>query len=150
MNHDGVLKYDNFGLGHGYNIDMQTEWIQHILSLGLEKVYTLTTDKRHEERKRVFRDHEELDNYLTPLQNVLDDLHIYGYSKFLKSGSTVLQKPFYDDGDIGAQQIWEHSKLDENEVGIYEEMDWKTRAWGYVLVSYFCGFSLPSVPNLRG
>lgn len=144
---DGIERYDDFEFGSDYDTDMTAPWIQHILSLGLREIYRLTTMRSFDERKAVLHGHRRhVDIESVFLHDELVELNQDGYPPHSHPSSSG--RPFYDDGDIGAKQIWQHSKRHDDDMEVYDLGNWEHRAWGYVLVSGSRDDYLPMV-NFR-
>ena len=111
--------------------------IQHILAQGIGHIYDIVTAKTYQEKVK-----------LLCVEGVGGCICPKSYNGFLSSAlcsmsenfkdsegmsERILQaSPFFDDGDLGAQQVHDIS-LADNATEIYGNRDWANRRWGYVL-----------------
>ncbi|KAI1662177.1 hypothetical protein F4813DRAFT_384889 [Daldinia decipiens] len=114
------------------NIDDNT--IQHLLTLGLERIILITSAESYRDREALLKIEEmppeENSAFLSYCFDEINKLNPHeGY------GAAILKAPaFFLDEDSGAEQIWKTSlECDiSRHFAIYDELDWPYRECGYV------------------
>ena len=121
-----------------FKADANCSTIQHLMTLGLERILEIATCDSYADRETLLKVEEiapgENDGFLW---SAFD--HIRELSPLKGAGKAILEaSPFCSDIDIGAEQIWRLSLTDnpDTSFAVYEVPDWASRQWGYVLWDY--------------
>ncbi|KAM5351173.1 hypothetical protein ACJ41O_003896 [Fusarium nematophilum] len=106
--------------------------IQHLLTLGLDRILEISSSITYEDREKLLRVREmppeENGTFLQCSLEATLDLDVDE-----DTGRMILEAtPFFSDGDGGAEEIWKLTTLD-SDLGIYDHRDLSLRQWGYVL-----------------
>ncbi|KAI2784300.1 hypothetical protein F4815DRAFT_455298 [Daldinia loculata] len=114
------------------NIDDKT--IQHLLTLGLERILLIASARSYRDREALLRIEEmppkENSVFLSYCLAEINKLNPYE-----GDGAAILKAPaFFLDEDSGAEQIWKISLeyAPSRHFAIYNELDWPYRECGYV------------------
>lgn len=120
---------------------MESPYIQHLLSLGLEKLHQIITAETYEERYKLLNDHRSdcprarLDFLYDALGNVNgpdDKLYLLDFTP--EDEHSHIRPAFFDDPDPGPAKIWRWAHQDETQRHfVYQESRGPLREWGYVM-----------------
>ncbi|OAQ61137.1 zinc finger domain-containing protein [Pochonia chlamydosporia 170] len=126
-----------FNVNYGDLID--SPYIQHVLSLGLEELHRITLASTYEERYRLLNTPSGppatngfLQDALETANNANEDLFLDRLTP--EQEALHIKKPFFADPDSGPRDVWLWAhKVESWANWVYQENRRQLRQWGYVM-----------------
>lgn len=126
-----------FNVDYGDLID--SPYIQHVLSLGLEELHRITLASTYEERYRLLNTPSGPPATSGFLQDALETANNANEDLFLdrltpEQEALHIKKPFFADPDSGPRDVWLWAhKVESWANWVYQENRRQLRQWGYVM-----------------
>ncbi|KAF2424830.1 hypothetical protein EJ08DRAFT_663853 [Tothia fuscella] len=122
--------------------DIDSEYVQYLLSLGLEKLYAIWTAKTYETRYELMNNpqcncpwsrYDFLHEALDEMSNEPND-HIYLSDYTLDDQRRNIKPSYFKDPDSGPAEVWRWAHQDETRSNfVYQRHREVLREWAYVM-----------------